>query len=134
MHHKFVVEMLIAFVVGLIIGELIGYFFGNQHRRAIRAKLFFEGDFMPLSLAVGKTATAVLTEFDAAGNVVPAVQPPVYTSDNTAVATVSGNQITAVSQGTANITGTDPGDTLSASDSLTVTDVAVSAKLSLSAN
>lgn len=89
---------------------------------------------MPLTLAVGKTATAVLTEFDAAGNVVPSVTAPAYTSDTPAVATVAGNQVTAVGIGTANITGADSGDGISASDVLTVVDTATSGKLTLTAN
>ena len=89
---------------------------------------------MPLTLAVGKTATAVLTEFDAAGNVVPPVQTPTYTSDTPAVATVSGNQVTAVGIGTANISGADAGANITASDVLTVVDTATSGKLTLTAN
>lgn len=89
---------------------------------------------MPLTLTVGKTATAVLTEFDANGNPVSPAAAPTYTSDNEAVATVSGNQVTAVSAGTANITGTDSGDGISASEALTVVDPATSGKLTLTAN
>lgn len=89
---------------------------------------------MPLTLTVGKTATAVLTEFDANGNAVPSVAAPTYASDNEAVATVSGNQVTAVSAGTANISGTDSGDEIKASDVLTVVDPATSGKLTLTAN
>ena len=89
---------------------------------------------MPLTLSVGSTATAVLTEFDAAGNVVPPVSAPTYASDTPAVATVSGNQVTAVGVGTANISGTDAGDGLTGSEVLTVTDTAVSATLVLTAN
>jgi hypothetical protein len=89
---------------------------------------------MPLTLSVGKTATALLNEFDAAGNTVPPVAPPTYASDTPAVATVSGNQVTAVGVGTANISGTDSGSGLSASTVLTVTDVATTATLTLTAN
>ncbi len=89
---------------------------------------------MAFTFSVGQTATAVLTEFDAAGNVVPAVTQPVYTSDTPAVATVSGNQVTAVAIGTANITGTDSGDGIVASQGITITDVATSGQLTLTLN
>lgn len=113
------------------------WFRKHHHRKAASAVLLFfeKGKVkMPLTLPVGGTATAVLTEFDAQGNVVPAVAPPSYASDNPAVATVSGNQVTAVGIGTANISGTDSGDNQTASDVLTVTDVATSSKLTLTAN
>ena len=108
----------------------------RKHRAASAVLLFLSKGKVHemLTLSVGKTATAVLTEFDAAGAVVPAVTPPTYTSDNPAVATVSGNQVTAIAIGTANITGTDSGDGIAASDVLTVVDVATSGKLTLTAN
>src|SRR5271168_4197508 len=97
--------------------------------------LYSEGKhLMPLTLQVGKTATAVLTEFDANQAVVPNVGPVTFSSDTPAVATVVGNQVTAVASGTANITGSDAGDNIVASDVLTVNDPAVSGKLTLTAN
>src|SRR5271170_6649899 len=84
-----------------------------------------KGVLMPATIHVnGNGATFVFTEFDGpngTGNVVPALQPIAYASSAPAVATVdaSGN-VTAVSAGTAVISGTDPGNSLTASDTLTV--------------
>lgn len=89
---------------------------------------------MAFTFSVGQTATAVLTEFDAAGNVVPSVSQPIYTSDTPSVASVAGNQVTALAIGQANITGTDSGDNIAASLALTVTDVAASGALTLTLN
>lgn len=129
------IGVLIFLEVSLVV-FLIGYYLGASSKRSARLQILDSKGkpIMPLTLSVGKTATAVLTEFDAAGAVVPAVTPPTYTSDNPAVATVSGNQVTAVAIGTANISGADSGDGISASDVLTVVDVATTGKLSLSAN
>ena len=95
---------------------------------------------MPATIHVnGNGAKFTFTEFDGpngTGNVVPPVGVVAYASDNAAVATVdaTGN-VTAVGAGTANISGTDPGNSLTASDVLTVTaDVAVSATGVLTAN
>lgn len=118
------------------------YFSGwrrNKHRHHPKyAILFFytKGVHkrMAFTLSVGQTATAVLVEFDAQGAVVASVAAPVYSSDNAAVALVNGNQVTAVGVGTANISGSDSGDGLSASQAIVVNDVATSASLTLTLN
>lgn len=101
-----------------------------------------KGVLMPATIQVGGLgATFTFTEFSGpagTGSIVPPLQPIVFASDNTAVATVdaSGN-VTAVAAGTANISGSDPGNSLSASDVLTVQAaqlVAVSATGVLTAN
>lgn len=101
----------------------------------IYATLTFKGVIMA-TIRVGKTATAVFAEFDANGVAVPPVTPPVFTSSDPTVATVdsASGVVTGVAAGTATITGTDSGDNLSASDSLPVTDPAVSATLVITAN
>lgn len=86
---------------------------------------------MPATLAPGKTAVAVLHEFDGlngTGNEVAPIGPVSYTSSDTTVATVdpSSGLVTAVAAGTATITGTDAGNGLTASD--TVSDTAVVAQ------
>jgi hypothetical protein len=120
------------------VSQLIGYWKKRHHWRNPRLILIDNqtGEIrMPLTIAVGsKGATAVLTEFDAAGNVVPSAGIVSYASSNPAVATVANNQLTAVGPGTSTITGTDSGDNITASDVLTVTDPAVSGKLTLTAN
>lgn len=88
---------------------------------------------MPISIPLGAPFTAVLTEQDASGNTVPDVGPVTYSSSNTAVANpdpVAGTG-TGLSVGTATITGTDAGDNIVASDTLTVTDVATQGTLTL---
>lgn len=108
----------------------------ERPKPAISAK----GELMSASIHVnGNGATFTFTEFDGAagtGNKVPPLQPIVYASDNPAVATVdSAGQVAAIAAGTANISGTDPGNSLTASDMVTVTaDVAVSATGVLTAN
>lgn len=99
---------------------------------------FGEEKGMPASISVGKTATAVFTEWDGpngTGNKVPPSGAVNYASDNTSVATVDANGVaTGVAPGTCNISGTDSVNGLSASDSLTVNAVAQSATLVLTAN
>jgi hypothetical protein len=76
---------------------------------------------MPAQLSVGQTATAVLHEFVAVGGAELAPIGPVsYTSSDPTIATVdpASGLITAVALGTATITGTDGGNNLSASDSV----------------
>jgi hypothetical protein len=100
------------------------------------AKLHFKGDHnMPATIQVGKTATAVFTEFDAQGNKVPPLGTVGFTSSAPPVATVDANGIcTGVSAGSATIVGLDDKDQMTASDVLTVTDPAASATLVLTAN
>ena len=81
---------------------------------------------MPASLVVGKTATAVLHEWTGLGGTgteVPPIGPVAYASSDSTIATVdmTSGLVTAVAPGTATITGTDAGNSLSASDSVTVT-------------
>jgi hypothetical protein len=99
-----------------------------------------KGELMPASIALnGHGAIFAFTEFDGlngTGNMVPPIGVIAYASDNLAVATVdaSGN-VTAVGVGSANISGTDPGNGLTASDQLTVTPaIALSATGVLTAN
>lgn len=98
---------------------------------------------MPVTLDVGKTATAVFKEWtgpNGTGDEVPLTNPPIFQSDNGAVATVDANGVvTAVSGGTATISGHDTGNGLSASDTVTVNappppPTPVSATLTLTAN
>lgn len=95
---------------------------------------------MPATIHVnGNGATAAPPAFqeftgpNGTGASVPVIGPLTYASDAPAVATVDANGlITAVAPGTANITVTDTGNSLSASDVLTVTAAtAVSATLAL---
>lgn len=95
---------------------------------------------MPVSLAVGKTAQATWLEWtgpSGTGTNLPPVTAPTFLSDNPTIASVDGNSglVTAIAPGTANITGTDAGNGLTASDVATVTaaTVAASATLTLAA-
>ena len=112
--------------------------------KAVSATLIFldeKGEpLVPATIHVnGNGATAAFTEFDmpgGTGDTVPPIGPVVFASDNTAVATVdnSGN-CAAVGAGTCNISATDQGNGLVASDVLTVVaGTAVSATLVLTAN
>jgi hypothetical protein len=120
----------------------------NLNREIIRllnrpqsATLKFTGVTMPATILVGGTANSLFQEWtgpSGTGTVVPNAGAIAYTSDNTAVATVdpSSGVATGVSAGTCNITGTDPTNSLTASDALTVTAPvvpAVSATLTLTA-
>jgi hypothetical protein len=97
---------------------------------------------MPLTIVVGQQFQAVFTEFsgpNGTGSIVPPVAVPSFASDTTGVATidpVSGLGV-GVSAGTANISGADSGDSLVASDVLTVQAAsptgAVSATITLTA-
>lgn len=95
---------------------------------------------MPATIRVGGNgAKAVFTEFDGpsgTGNPVPPVGAITFASDNATVATVDANgNVAAVAAGTANISGTDGGNNLTASAVITVTaDIALSATLVLTAN
>jgi len=79
---------------------------------------------MPATLAVGATATAVLHEFVSQGGAeVKPIGPVSYSSSDASIATVdpASGLITAVAAGVATITGTDAGNNLSASDSVSDT-------------
>jgi hypothetical protein len=110
--------------------------------RPFSATLKFEGTNMPKTIAPGETASSLFQEWtgpSGTGDVVPNAGAIAYTSDNTAVATVdpASGVATGVADGTANITGTDQANNLTASDVLTVftppppPPVAVSATLTL---
>ena len=81
-------------------------------------------DSMPASILVGKTATAVYKEFDGpngTGNELPPAGTPNFSSSDPTVATVdSTGKITGVHPGSAVITGSDPANGLSASDTVSV--------------
>lgn len=105
-------------------------------------QLSLVGAIMPATILVGATATSLFQEWtgpNGTGTVVPNAGTIAYTSDNTAVATVdpASGIATGVSAGTANITGTDGANNLTASDVLTVNapppPPAVSATLTLTA-
>ena len=98
---------------------------------------------MPATINIGGTANSLFQEWtgpSGTGTVVPNAGTIAYTSDNTAVATVdpATGVATGVGAGTCNITGTDPANNLTASDSLTVNQPAPppaqSATLTLTAN
>jgi uncharacterized protein YjdB len=81
---------------------------------------------MPATLAVGSTATAVLHEFVSQGGAELAPLGPVsYTSSDATIATVdpASGLVTAVAAGVATITGTDSGNSLTASDTVSDTPV-----------
>jgi hypothetical protein len=93
------------------------------------ATLRFTGGTMPATILVGATANSLFQEWtgpSGTGTVVPNAGAPAFTSDNPAVATVdpASGVATGVSAGTANITGVDPANNLTASDVLTVNTVA----------
>lgn len=100
------------------------------------------GGTMPATILVGGTANSLFQEWtgpNGTGTVVPNAGAPAFVSDNPAVATVdpTSGVATGVSAGTASISGTDPANSLTASDVLTVNAVAtpaVSATLTLSPN
>lgn len=101
---------------------------------------------MPATVIVGGTASPLFQEWtgpSGTGTVVPNAGAIAFTSSNPAVATVdpASGVATGVSAGTAVISGADPVNNLTASDTLTVNappppppPPAVSATLSLTAN
>lgn len=95
---------------------------------------------MPATINIGGTANSLFQEWtgpNGTGTVLPNAGAIAYTSDNPAVATVdpASGVATGVSAGTCNITGTDPANSLTASDALTVSaPTAASATLVLTAN
>lgn len=90
------------------------------------------------TILVGKTATAVWQEwsgFSGTGDKLPPAGPVTFTSSNPTVATVdAGGLVTGVALGTCTISGVDAANNLSASDTLSVTEEAQSATLTLVAN
>jgi Bacterial Ig-like domain (group 2) len=97
---------------------------------------------MPATILVGATASSLFQEWtgpNGTGTVVPNAGAPAFTSSNTSVATVdpASGVVTGVAAGQATITGDDPANNLSASDTITVNApsvTAVSATLTLTAN
>ena len=93
------------------------------------------GNKMPADILVGQAATAVLHEFTGAGGTgmeVAPIGPVSYTTSDSTIATVDATSgaIVGVAPGTATITGTDAGNSLTASDTVNVhAAVAVSATL-----
>lgn len=99
--------------------------------------------FMPATIQVGKTATAVYKEFtgpNGTGDEIAPLAAPSFSSSDPNVATVDGNGlVTGMGAGTATITGTDHLNSLSASDTVEVQGpppppVAQSATLTVTAN
>ena len=101
------------------------------------ATLSFGEKGMPATIQVGKQAQSNFKEWsgpNGTGTELPPVGPVSFSSDNPAVATVdpTSGVATGVAPGTANISGTDGGNNLTASDVLTVSaPVAQSATLTL---
>lgn len=80
---------------------------------------------MSATILVGMQAQAQLHEWtgpNGTGVEIPPVGPVTFASDNVAIASVDPNTgvVTGMDGGTCNITGTDAGNGLSASDSVTV--------------
>ena len=97
---------------------------------------------MPLTIQVGQPFSAALLEWsgpNGTGTQLDPIGPVTFASDNAAVATIdpASGQGVGVAPGTANISGSDAGDNLSAADVLTVVAAppppAVSATLQLTA-
>jgi hypothetical protein len=81
---------------------------------------------MPAVLTVGQTATAVLHEFtgpNGTGTDIKPIGPVSYSTSDATIATVdaASGLVTAVAAGVATITGTDAGNSLSASDTVSDT-------------
>jgi hypothetical protein len=91
------------------------------------------------TILVGKTAQANWQEWsgpNGTGDKLPPAGAVTYTSSDAAVATVdpSSGLVTGVALGSAVISGTDAANSLTASDTINVTEVAQSATLTLTAN
>lgn len=103
------------------------------------AKLLIGGKEMPADILIGGTATAVLHEWTGPGGTgmeVAPIGPVTYASSDDTIATVDANSgtVTGVAPGVATITGTDAGNSLNASDTVTVAvPVAISATLVITA-
>lgn len=111
----------------------------SQRPQSGRLRIIVKGEtLMPLKVHVNDApGNAVFAEFsgpNGTGSVVAPVGAVSYASDNHAVATVDpvSGVLAYVAPGVANISGSDAGNSLSASDALTVEPaVAVSATLTL---
>ena len=98
-----------------------------------------EHSAMPATLLVGQTAQAVWQEFsgpNGTGDKLPPAGAITFTSSDPAVATVdpSSGLVTAVALGSATISGTDAANSLTASDTVSVTEKAQSATLTVVPN
>lgn len=118
-HEHSAIEKELKFLHGAVL-EII-----HLLHRPTSATIKFQGVKMPKTIAPGETASSLFQEWtgpNGTGDVVPNAGAIAYTSDNTAVATVdaSSGVATGVADGTANITGTDQANNLTASDVLTV--------------
>ena len=94
---------------------------------------------MPATLLVGSTATAVWQEFsgpNGTGDKLPPAGAVTFSTSDPAIATVdpSSGLVTAMAIGSATISGSDAANSLTASDSVTVTETAQSATLTVVPN
>jgi Bacterial Ig-like domain (group 2) len=103
---------------------------GELASKALSATLTIQNEkgvrLMPATLQVGQTANAVWQEFsgpNGTGSPLAPASPPTFTSSDPTIATVdpSSGLVTAIAPGTATITGTDPGNGLTASDTVSDT-------------
>lgn len=104
----------------------------------LSASLTFKGGHLA-TILVGKTANSVWQEWsgpNGTGDKLPPAGAVTFTSSDAAVATVdpSSGLVTGVAVGSATISGTDAANNLTASDTITVQEVAQSATLTLVAN
>lgn len=123
------------------LGRIYNLLLEQQQAKAISATLTFvnsKGEHMPLLAHVNDVpGTAVFAEFTGpkgTGTAVPPTGAVTFASDTPAVATVDPNTgaLAYLTAGTATISGTDAGNSLTASDVLTLTAApAVSATLTL---
>lgn len=91
-------------------------------------RMSFEGATMPVTLSVGQSVVGTTTEADAAGVNVPIPNPASlsYTSSDDTIASSTTNSdgtvtVKAVAAGTVTITVTDASNSLTTSDTVTVT-------------
>jgi hypothetical protein len=108
-------------------------------RARLSATLTFKGASMPATILVGKTAQAVWQEWsgpNGTGDKLPPAGAISFTTSDGTIASVDPGSglITGVAVGTATISGADAANGLTASDSLTVTETAVSATLTIVPN
>jgi hypothetical protein len=107
-------------------------------RLSATLKLKVKGKHMA-TILVGGTGTAVFQEWSGpsgTGDMLPPAGAVTFSSDNTSVATVDPNSgiVTGLALGTANISGVDAANNLTASTPVSVTEVAQSATIVVTAN
>ncbi len=105
----------------------------------LSARLKIGDHHMPATLLVGSTATAVWQEFsgpNGTGDKLPPAGAVTFSTSDGNIATVdpSSGLVTAVAIGSATISGADAANSLTASDSVTVTETAQSATLTVVPN